>query len=74
MTTSVLFFLGGITFTEIAAIRWMARQQTGEFDVSLARAVTDVDFAGRKYLIATTGIISGNSILDSIANRKPSSS
>jgi vacuolar protein sorting-associated protein 33A len=31
VTTSVLFFLGGVTYTEIAAIRWMSRQQTGSF-------------------------------------------
>ncbi|KAI0756292.1 Sec1-like protein [Daedaleopsis nitida] len=49
-TTTVVFFLGGCTYTEIAALRWVGRQNKG-----------------RKFLIATTGIISGNSIVDSIA-------
>ncbi|KAI0652458.1 Sec1-like protein [Trametes meyenii] len=49
-TTTVVFFLGGVTYTEIAALRWVARQNKG-----------------RKFLIATTGIISGNSMIDSIA-------
>lgn len=29
-TTSVVFFLGGCTYTEIAALRWVARQSKGE--------------------------------------------
>ncbi|KAI0714937.1 Sec1-like protein [Earliella scabrosa] len=48
-TTTVVFFLGGCTYTEIAALRWVGRQNKG-----------------RKFLIATTGIISGNSMVDSI--------
>ncbi|KAJ7600856.1 Sec1-like protein [Mycena floridula] len=49
-TTTVLFFLGGCTYTEIAALRWVSRQHRG-----------------RKFLIATTGIITGSSIIDGIA-------
>lgn len=49
-TTTVVFFLGGCTYTEIAALRWVGRQNKG-----------------RKFLIVTTGIISGTSIVDSIA-------
>ncbi|KAI0778775.1 Sec1-like protein [Trametes elegans] len=49
-TTTVVFFLGGVTYTEIAALRWVARQNKG-----------------RRFLIATTGIINGNSMIDSIA-------
>ncbi|KAL0582013.1 Vacuolar protein-sorting-associated protein 33 [Marasmius crinis-equi] len=49
-TTTVVFFLGGCTYTEIAALRWVARQHKG-----------------RKFLIATTGIVSGSSIIDSIS-------
>ncbi|KAI1793136.1 Sec1-like protein [Ganoderma leucocontextum] len=48
-TTTVVFFLGGCTYTEIAALRWVGRQNKG-----------------RKFLIATTGIINGNSMIDSI--------
>ncbi|KAF9055953.1 Sec1-like protein [Panaeolus papilionaceus] len=49
-TTTVVFFLGGCTYTEIAALRWVERQNKG-----------------RKFLIATTGIISGASIIEGIA-------
>ncbi|KAH9897807.1 Sec1-like protein [Cubamyces lactineus] len=50
-STTVVFFLGGVTYTEIAALRWVSRQNKG-----------------RNFLIATTGIISGNSMIDSIAD------
>ncbi|KAF9225343.1 ATP binding protein, partial [Gyrodon lividus] len=50
-TTTVVFFLGGCTYTEIAALRWVSRQNRG-----------------RKFLIATTGIVSGASLMKSIAN------
>lgn len=49
-TTTVVFFLGGCTYTEIAAIRWIGRQNKG-----------------RRFLIATTGIVSGASIVESLA-------
>ncbi|GJJ06550.1 hypothetical protein Clacol_000742 [Clathrus columnatus] len=45
--TTVVFFLGGCTYTEIAALRWMSRQTRG-----------------RKFLIATTGIINGNTLVN----------
>ncbi|KIJ66402.1 hypothetical protein HYDPIDRAFT_86877 [Hydnomerulius pinastri MD-312] len=50
-TTTVVFFLGGCTYTEIAALRWVSRQNRG-----------------RKFLIATTGIVSGASLIKSMAN------
>ncbi|KAF8807938.1 Sec1-like protein [Phlegmacium glaucopus] len=49
-TTTVVFFLGGCTYTEIAALRWVGRQNRG-----------------RNFLIATTGIINGASIIEGIA-------
>ncbi|KAJ4485667.1 Sec1-like protein [Lentinula aciculospora] len=49
-TTTVVFFLGGCTYTEIAALRWVARQNRG-----------------RNFLIATTGMITGSSIVEGIA-------
>jgi len=48
--TTVVFFLGGCTYTEIAALRWVGRQNKG-----------------RRILIATTGIVSGASIMNSLA-------
>ncbi|KAI0347981.1 Sec1-like protein [Trametopsis cervina] len=50
-TTTVVFFLGGCTYTEIAALRWVGRQNIG-----------------RKFLIATTGIVSGVSLVESLAD------
>ncbi|KAF3200239.1 hypothetical protein TWF106_003410 [Orbilia oligospora] len=44
---TVVFFLGGITYTEIAALRWIAKQEEGK----------------RQIIIATTGIINGNNII-----------
>ncbi|KZT51079.1 Sec1-like protein [Calocera cornea HHB12733] len=49
-TTTVVFFLGGCTYTEIAALRWMSRQTRG-----------------RKYLICTTSIVNGSSLIDSLS-------
>ncbi|KAJ6486104.1 Sec1-like protein [Mycena vitilis] len=55
-TTTVVFFLGGCTYTEIAALRWVGRQNRG-----------------RKFLIATTGIVNGNTIFESISGTAKSS-
>ncbi|KZT73220.1 Sec1-like protein [Daedalea quercina L-15889] len=49
-TTTLVFFLGGCTYTEIAALRWVGRQNKG-----------------RKFLVATTGIMSGASLIEGIA-------
>lgn len=46
--TVFVFFLGGITFTEIAALRFIARKEA----------------ARRRIVICTTGIISGNKMMD----------
>lgn len=51
--TTVVFFLGGCTYTEIAALRWVGRQNRG-----------------RKFLIATTGIITGRSLVESMTGVK----
>ena len=46
--TVVVMFLGGVTFTEIAALRFVARREEGK----------------RKILICTTDVVSGNSMMD----------
>jgi len=48
-STTVVFFLGGCTFTEIAALRWVGRQN-----------------AGRRFIIATTGIINGAGMIQGL--------
>ncbi|KAL7412422.1 vacuolar protein sorting 33A [Mrakia frigida] len=54
VSTTIVFFLGGCTFTEIAALRKMKEGSKG-----------------RRFLICTTSIISGNSLLDSLAGTPP---
>lgn len=46
--TVLVFFLGGITFTEIAALRFIAAQEASQ----------------RKIVICTTGVISGDRMMD----------
>ncbi|KAK9368546.1 Sec1-like protein [Lipomyces kononenkoae] len=54
--TVVVFFLGGITFTEIAALRFIANQETER----------------RNILILTTGIIDGKEIIKTALDQVPS--
>ncbi|ESO89653.1 hypothetical protein LOTGIDRAFT_234244 [Lottia gigantea] len=49
----LVYFLGGCTFSEITALRFLARSK------------------GYKITIATTAIVTGNSFLDSVMERKP---
>ena len=68
-TTTVVFFLGGCTYTEIAALRWMGRQNKGTETTFDSYNLTNnvCFFQGRRFLVATTGIISGASIIEGIA-------
>ncbi|CAG8487222.1 8957_t:CDS:10 [Diversispora eburnea] len=50
---TLIFFLGGCTYTEISAIRFLAQQDDGQ----------------REFVIATTQIINGNSLLNSIMQK-----
>ncbi|KAJ8659540.1 hypothetical protein O0I10_004905 [Lichtheimia ornata] len=47
--TTVIFFLGGCTFTEVSAIRFLAQHDES-----------------RDYLVATTQMLNGNSLLESV--------
>lgn len=71
-TTAMIFFLGGCTYTELAALRWVARQHRGEFRHLQASELPLTICQGRKFLIATTGMISGASLIESIAGTKRS--
>ncbi|CAO3695260.1 unnamed protein product [Umbelopsis ramanniana] len=53
--TTIVFFLGGCTFTEVSAIRFLAQQDEGV----------------RDYLVATTQMINGNTLLESIIQSTP---
>ncbi|KAL5640261.1 hypothetical protein ACGC1H_007510 [Rhizoctonia solani] len=50
-STTMVFFLGGCTFTEVAALRWMSKQ-----------------IKGRNFLVGTSGMINGSSLLDGLAS------
>ena len=52
--TVVVMFLGGITYTEIAALRFLAKQEEGR----------------RRLLICTTGIVGGNSIMNVVIEKE----
>lgn len=54
MKTVVVMFLGGITFTEIAALRFLAKQEEGK----------------RRLLICTTGLLNGNEMVDAAIEQR----
>jgi hypothetical protein len=59
-------FLGGITFTEIAALRFIAKQEEGTL-VSLTVSTSQANKytpARKRIIICTTSIISGNRMMD----------
>lgn len=74
-STTVVFFLGGCTYTEIAALRWVGRQNKGQrkfSQISTNCMCSMISYTGRRFLIATTGIISGASLIEGIATaRRP---
>ncbi|KAI9285019.1 Sec1-like protein [Umbelopsis sp. AD052] len=53
--TTIVFFLGGCTYTEVSAIRFLAQQDEGV----------------RDYLVATTQMINGNTLLESVIQSTP---
>jgi hypothetical protein len=67
--TTVVFFVGGCTYSEIAALRWVGRQNRGmSYNLELIISHLTKLLLGRKFLVATTGIISGTGLVESIAN------
>lgn len=52
--TTIVFFLGGVTFAEVAALRLLAKQ-LGE---------------KRKILVATTGIVGGNAVVEAATEKR----
>ena len=57
--TVVVMFLGGITFTEIAALRFVGKQLEEEAGSS----------GGRKILICTTGMVGGREMMDAVVEK-----
>jgi hypothetical protein len=52
---SLVFFLGGCTFTEISATRFLATQEHGQ----------------RDFIICTSQILNGNTLLDTLIQKIP---
>lgn len=64
--TILVMFLGGITFTEIAALRFVGRQLEEESGGGGGGGGTG---GGRRLVICTTGIISGESIMRDVIEK-----
>ena len=48
--TVLVFYVGGVTMAEVAALRWLSNREG----------------AGVEYVIATTSVITGNTFLESL--------
>lgn len=55
---SLVFFLGGCTFTEVSATRFLASQEGGQ----------------RDFVICTTQILNGSTLMDSLVQKVPAAS
>ena len=63
--TVFVVILGGITFTEIAALRFIAKKEEGTLNTcNLILLYSLLDTARKQIIICTTSIISGNRIMD----------
>ena len=63
--TVFVVILGGITFTEIAALRFIAKKEEGTLNMcNLILLYSLLDTARKQIIICTTSIISGNRIMD----------
>jgi hypothetical protein len=67
--TTVIFFLGGCTHTEVSAIRFLAQHDESKsrktFPCVGSQIFSFCDL-GRDYLVATTQMINGNTFLEPI--------
>lgn len=63
--TVFVVFVGGITFTEIAALRFIAKQEESKTDAKARPEHLLIEYIGRRNIvICTTSIISGNRMMD----------
>jgi lysine-specific histone demethylase 1 len=67
-------FVGGITFTEIAALRFIAKQEEGKHSHSrqgCSETESDIAPTGRRNIvICTTSIINGNKMMESAIEKE----
>ncbi|KAM0434508.1 hypothetical protein ACHAPT_003604 [Fusarium lateritium] len=71
--TVFIVFVGGITFTEIAALRFIAKQEEGKHfhNPQFSRdAISDCSTGRRNIVICTTSIISGNRMMDAAIEKE----
>jgi vacuolar protein sorting-associated protein 33A len=69
--TIIVAFLGGITFTEIAALRYIAKREDGMIDsLSSSRGANFSELARKQIIICTTSIISGNRMMDAAIEKE----
>jgi lysine-specific histone demethylase 1 len=73
--TVFVVFVGGITFTEIAALRFIAKQEEGkrfhDADFSYDDLEPDLDSSGRRNIvICTTSIINGNKMMEAAIEKQ----
>jgi vacuolar protein sorting-associated protein 33A len=63
--TIIVAFMGGITFTEIAALRFIAKREDGMIEhLSHRFNANFIETARKQIIICTTSIISGNRMMD----------
>lgn len=68
--TVFVVFLGGVTFTEVAALRFIAKQEEGNFISFTSVDVAHMGLARKQIIICTTSIISGNRIIGAVAEKE----
>lgn len=72
--TVFVVFVGGITFTEIAALRFIAKQEEGKHSYSCrgcSEMESDTASTGRRNIvICTTSIINGNKMMESAIEKE----
>lgn len=62
--TVLVVLLGGITYTEIAALRFIAKKEEGKDTPATQLTQADTQIARKNIIICTTSIISGNRMMD----------
>lgn len=60
----VLFFIGGITYGEIAAIRYIAKAYSNITSIRKELIIFSSNLIDREIIIATTNTINGNKLIN----------
>lgn len=68
--TTIVFFLGGCTHTEVSAIRFLAQHDEGKERIRFSNFNLKLCVVGRDYLVATTQMLNGNTFLTPIIQHR----